>query len=105
MPRRLAWAAHVCAALAFGRLAAAAHKPTAIDMQEHIFGTSNINAVAGHGALTAGISAEGDLTVLAWPGPSYADQLAYLASNALDVRDLPQAGAPDGMGSYLGLLV
>ena len=85
--------------------AAAAAAPTSVDMQEHIFGAANVNAVAGHGALTVGVSADGDLSVLAWPGPSFADQLAYIAPNDLDVRDQPRLGVHDGMGSYVGLLV
>src|SRR5690349_10038118 len=84
---------------------AGADPPSPIDMQEHIFGASNTNAVAGHGALTAGISADGDVTVLSWPSPSFTDQLAYIAGNDLAVRDSPHLGADDGMGSYLGLLV
>src|SRR3954447_27021920 len=79
--------------------------PSVIDMQEHLLGASNTTAVAGHGALTAGVSADGDLSVLSWPGPSFADQLNYVSSNDLAVRDLPHLGADDGMGSYLGLLV
>jgi hypothetical protein len=79
--------------------------PSVIDMQEHLLGASNTNAVAGHGGLTAGVSADGDLSVLSWPGPSFADQLNYVSSNDLAVRDLPHLGADDGMGSYLGLLV
>ncbi len=79
--------------------------PTTVDMTEHIFGASNTNAVAGHGGLTAGISSDGDLSVLSWPGPSFADQLAYLSGNDLDVRSLPHLGAPDGMGSYVGLML
>jgi hypothetical protein len=86
-------------------VSAPASAATAIDMVEHLLGASNVNAVAGHGGLTAGISADGDLTVLAWPGPGYADHLAYVASNALDVRTKPHLGALDGMGSYLGLIV
>ncbi len=78
---------------------------TRIDGIEHLFGASNTNAVAGHGALTAGISSDGDLTVLSWPSPSYYDQLAYIASNDLDVRSEPHLGALDGMGSYVGLIV
>ena len=74
-------------------------------MQEHIFGASNTNAVSGHGGLTVGVSNDGDLSVLSWPGPTFADQLAYVSSNDLDVRDEPHLGALDGMGSYLGLLV
>jgi len=79
--------------------------PSTIDMVEHTFGASNTNAVVGHGGLTAGISRDGDLTVLSWPGPTFADQLAYLSGNDLDVRSEPHLGAADGMGSYLGLLV
>ncbi len=78
---------------------------TRIDGIEHLFGASNTNAVAGHGGLTAGISSDGDLTVLSWPSPSYYDQLAYIASNDLDVRQEPHLGALDGMGSYVGLIV
>jgi hypothetical protein len=74
-------------------------------MVEHMLGASNTNAVAGHGALTAGVSVDGDLTVLSWPGPSFADQLAYVSGNDLDVRSRPHLGADDGMGSYVGLLV
>jgi MYXO-CTERM domain-containing protein len=92
-------------ALAVATLAAPARAQTSIDGMEHIFGASNTNAVAGHGGLTAGISADGDVTVLSWPSPSYYDQLAYVASNALDVRDQPHMGALDGMGSYVGLMV
>jgi MYXO-CTERM domain-containing protein len=84
---------------------AGARAQTRIDGIEHLFGASNTNAVAGHGALTAGISADGDLTVLSWPSPSYYDQLAYIASNDLDVRSEPHLGALDGMGSYIGLIV
>jgi hypothetical protein len=84
---------------------ARASTPSTIDMNEHIYGATNVNAVAGHGGLTAGISSEGDLTVLSWPSPSFADQLLYLSSNDLDARDEPHFGALDGMGAYLGLQV
>jgi MYXO-CTERM domain-containing protein len=95
-----------CAAIVLTSSARArADAPNPIDMQEHIFGASNVNAATGHGALTAGVSSEGDITVLAWPGPSYADQLAYVAGNDLDVRTQPHLGAKDGMGSFLGLRV
>jgi hypothetical protein len=84
-------------------VAALAAQP--LDYVEKIFGATNVNAVAGHGGLTAGIAADGDLTVLSWPSPGFADQLAYLSSNDADARQRPHFGAPDGMGSYLGLLV
>lgn len=76
-----------------------------VDMVEHLLGASNTNAVAGHGALTAGFSSVGDLTVLAWPGPSGQDQLAYISQNDLNVRKSPNLGALPGMGSYVGLIV
>ncbi|HTM21135.1 MAG TPA: glycoside hydrolase family 15 protein [Kofleriaceae bacterium] len=78
---------------------------SAIDYVEHIFGATNVNAVAGHGRLTCGIAPDGDLSVLAWPSPGFADQLAYVSSNDIDARALPHLGAADTMGSYLGLLV
>ncbi len=79
--------------------------PSAIDMTEHVFGASNTNAVVGHGGLTAGISVDGDVSVLSWPGPSFTDQLAYISGNDLDVRSEPHLGALDGMGSYIGLVL
>jgi hypothetical protein len=84
---------------------ASAGAPNAIDITEHIFGATNVNAVVGHGGLTAGISIDGDLTMISWPGPSFANQILYLSSNDLDARSEPHFGALDGMGSYVGLLV
>jgi hypothetical protein len=84
-------------------LCAAAAQP--LDYIEKIFGATNVNAVAGHGALTAGFAADGDLTVLSWPSPGLADQLGYLTSNDPDARSLPHFGAHDGMGSYIGLQI
>jgi hypothetical protein len=71
---------------------------TRVDTVEHILGASNVNAVAGHGGLTAGISRDGDVTVLTWPSPSCCDQLLYMTSNAPNVRTLPHLGAVEGMG-------
>ncbi len=76
-----------------------------LDYIEKIFGATNVNAVAGHGGLTAGISADGDITVLSWPSPGFADQLQYVSSNDLQARAMPHMGALDGMGSYIGLSV
>jgi glycosyl hydrolase family 15 len=84
---------------------ARAGTPSAIDITEHTFGATNVNAVVGHGGLTAGISVDGDLTMISWPGPTFADQILYLSSNDLDARSEPHFGALDGMGSYVGLLV
>jgi glucoamylase len=101
------WRGPLGAALSIASFAAWARAggPSTIDMTEHIFGASNTNAIAGHGGLTVGVSAEGDVTVLSWPGPSFADQLAYLSSNDLAARSEPHFGASDGMGAYLGLEV
>ena len=76
-----------------------------IDGVEHFFGATNIHAVSGHGRLTIGVSQDGDLTVLAWPTPSYLDQLAYISSNAWEARAEPRFGALEGAGSFLGLLI
>jgi hypothetical protein len=84
---------------------ALAGAPSTIDLTEHIFGATNVNAVGGHGGLTTGISADGDLTMISWPGPTFADQILYLSSNDLDARGEPHFGALDGMGSYIGLQI
>ena len=80
-----------------------ARADTRIDLIEHIFGATNIHAITGHGAMSVAVSRDGDLTVLSWPNPSYADQLAYMTSNAVDARDLPRFGAKEGAGMFLGL--
>jgi hypothetical protein len=90
-------------AVAFAALAGQAAADSRIDGIEHIYGATNINAVTGHGRLAAGVSADGDVTVLTWPNPSYCDQLAYLSSNDFHARSLPRLGAPEGAGIFLGL--
>ncbi len=91
----------IVALVAAAPLAAGAH--SRLDAVEHIFGATNIHAITGHGRLTVGLSAEGDVTVLTWPNPSQVDQLAYITSNAFDARDRPRFGAPEGGGLFLGL--
>src|SRR5579862_7957544 len=81
------------------------HAATVIDGTEHEFGATNVNAVTGHGRLAAGVSADGDVTVLSWPSPSYADQLGYISSNDINARLLPRFGAPENAGLFLGLLI
>jgi len=81
-----------------------AQNGTGVDAQENLFGATNIHAVTGHGGLSVGVSQAGDITVLSWPGPSHSDQLAYITSNALDARDQPRFGAPEGAGVVLGLV-
>jgi hypothetical protein len=102
MRQRVALLVTASIALLSSRASAA---PSLIDLTEHIFGATNVNAVVGSGGLTAGISVDGDLTMLSWPGPTFANQMLYLSSNALDARSEPYFGALDGMGSYLGLLI
>lgn len=100
--RHLHRAAALAALLATAPLAAQP-RPLATSLVEHAFGASPVYMVAGHGALTAGVTREGDLAVLAWPGPSCCDQLTHLASNALDARERPRTGVREGLGVALGL--
>ena len=99
-------ALRVCALVAFLSTSLAhAAAPTRIDMIEHIFGATAVHAVSGHGRLTIGVAQDGDLTVLAWPTPSYADQLAFVTSNAIDARQWPRFGAVPASGLFLGLQI
>ena len=84
---------------------AAARADRRIDAIEHIFGATNVNAICGHGRISVGVSADGDVTVLTWPSPSYSDQLGYVSSNAYDARSRPRLGASEGAGLFLGLVV
>jgi MYXO-CTERM domain-containing protein len=86
-------------------LGSPAHGQSRQDMIEHFFGASNINAVAGNGGLSIGISPLGDLAVLTWPSPSYTDQVLHVGSNALDVREQRNMMGHGSMGSFLGLHV
>jgi len=72
---------------------------------ERGLGATNMVATAGNGSLTAGISKDGDLTMLSWPSPSYYDQLHYVTSNAADARQQPRYGAPERAGAFAGLVV
>jgi len=80
-----------------------ARAQTTTDMIEHFFGASNINASAGNGGLSIGISSLGDLAVLTWPSPSFTDQVLHVASNDLDVRQRRQMMLHDSMGATVGL--
>jgi len=66
-------------------------------------GATNANAAIGSGRLTATLSRCGEITSLKWPGPSYYDQLDYLATNTGDARTRPHFGALDSMGAFAGL--
>jgi len=72
---------------------------------ERGLGATNITATVGNGSLTAGVSEDGDLTVLSWPSPTYYDQLHYVTSNAADARQRPRKGAPKRAGAFAGLIV
>lgn len=99
--RRFAFALTLTLALPSVSLA----QPSAVSLIEHAFGASPVHMVVGHGRLTAGVTREGDIAVLAWPGPSCCDQLTHLAPNALDARTRPRTGVRDGFGVSLGLRV
>ena len=86
-------------------IAVPARAQTGIDLIENLLGASNVGAITGHGRLSIGVSADGDLTVASWPSPSYSDQLGYINTNAPDARERPRFGAPEGSGSFLGLAV
>ena len=79
-----------------------AHAQSSLDMVEHILGTSNVNAITGHGRMAVGVSRDGDVSVLSWPNPSFCDPLGNISSNAIDARDQPRFGAPEGAGIFLG---
>lgn len=66
---------------------------------ESMYGPTNINGVTGNGGLTAGISKEGDLTVLRWPSPSTYDHVDHLAQDFYRPRmgDFPWNGIYSGI--------
>ena len=72
---------------------------------EYLFGATNVSGIVGNGALAAGISKQGDLTVLSWPSPGFSDQLLYLTSNDINARERPRLGAMEGMGMYGGMIL
>jgi hypothetical protein len=91
---------HALPVLACPELSVLPDGPNEFELQ---FGATNTNAALGSGALTAAFSKCGELTVLKWPGPSYWNQINYLASNAPDARIEPHLGALDGNGAFPGL--
>jgi len=100
----------VCLACAAGALLLSAGPVQAQDNYQAPFiemglGATNITATAGNGGLTAGISKDGDLTMLSWPSPSYWDQLSYITTNAPDARRRPRLGAPKRSGAFAGVVV
>ena len=91
---------HALPALACPELPVLPDGPNEYELQ---FGATNTNAALGSGALTAAFSKCGEITVLKWPGPSYWNQINYLASNAPDARIQPHLGALDANGAFPGL--
>ena len=80
-------------------------RPSPVSAIEHALGASPVHMVAGHGRLTAGITADGDVAVLTWPSPSCCDQLTHLSSNDVDARTQARTGVHEGFGVALGLVV
>jgi hypothetical protein len=66
-------------------------------------GATNIEATLGNTGLTAGVSQDGDLTMISWPSPSYFDHMHYMTTNAPDARQRPRFGADERMGAFAGL--
>ncbi len=93
----------LCASLLAAAHAYAADPPYQPGFIELGLGATNIETTVGNGGLTAGVSKDGDLTMLSWPSPSYYDQMHYMTTNDPDAREQPRFGALEGMGSFAGL--
>lgn len=61
----------------------------------------DVNGIAGNGALAAGFSSNGTITVLRYPSPSYEDQVCWLSKKG----NPPGFGAIEDMGVFAGLSV
>lgn len=77
------------------------------DFQEDRFGPGNLHTVSANGALAAGFSKRGELTVLRWPSPSYYDHVLYLTpmffKDACKVRKKELHGAKKTHGVFAGI--
>src|SRR5438067_12842002 len=82
---------------------AAARADDDIAAFEHIFGATDVNAAIGNGGATAGISSQGELTVLRWPSPSYFQHVDFSTAAGEGNRQLPHFGARDNQGSFAGV--
>lgn len=69
------------------------------DFMEKLFGPTDIHGAVGNGRLAAGVNADGTITVLKWPRPSFHDQVRYFTRS----RDLPLLGARENDGVFFGL--
>ena len=89
---------------------AAAQIPSDRSGTETIFGTGNVDGVTGNRSMAAGISPEGELSLLKWPSPSFFDQVSYLTppltlEDTTALRDAPYNGAAPTDGVFFGLVV
>jgi hypothetical protein len=64
-----------------------------------IYGPTDIGATVGNQRLSVAMNAEGTLSVLRWPSPSYYEQLKYVTVD----RDLPDLGLDPNEGAFSGL--
>lgn len=103
--RRLTMLAAVVATICIAAPSAHAQEGYETPFIETGLGATNVRATIGNGGLTAGISKDGDLTILSWPSPTYYDHLHYISSNALDARQQPRFGAPERAGAFAGLIL
>ena len=62
-------------------------------------GPTDITATSGNQRLSAAVNAEGTITVLRWPSPSYYDQIKYRTVD----RSSPHMGSLPNEGAFIGL--
>jgi hypothetical protein len=62
-------------------------------------GPTDITGVSGNRRMSAAINAEGTVTVLRWPSPSYYDQIKYRTTD----RSEPHMGSLPNEGAFIGL--
>lgn len=67
---------------------------------EDVFGPTNLYGISGNGALTAGFSHQGEVTLLRFPSPSFYDQLFYRTKPHF--RFQPRMGAHKWAGLLWG---
>src|SRR5688500_14803397 len=63
------------------------------------FGPTDITGISGNRRLSAAVNAEGTVTVLRWPSPSYYDQIKYRTTD----RDEPHMGSLPNEGAFVGV--
>ena len=63
------------------------------------FGPTDITAVTGNQRLSAAVNAEGTVTVLRWPSPSFYDQIKYRTVD----RSEPHMGSLPNEGAFIGV--